>query len=96
MTNVQAVKHALLTVFADYGVTKEMLNGCVFSGKNDPGQNSPNAPVIVGCETGVPNPSHYNEKVMSMWYKVNDILKEMGYPLYHEPVNGAVVAFYKC
>jgi hypothetical protein len=96
MTNVQAVKQALLKVFAHYGVTKKMLDGCVFSGKNDPGQNSPSAPVIVGCETGVPNPSNYDVKVMELWYEVNDLLVEMGHPLYHEPVNGGVVAFYKC
>jgi hypothetical protein len=93
MNKKQAVIEAIHKVFGDF-VDKDRIKKAVFTGKSDPGQWSPKALVVVHTESGIPNPCNYPE-LYDKWYKINDELKQMGFNLSFEPVNGAVIAFYE-
>jgi hypothetical protein len=56
---------------------------------------SPKAMVIVHTESGIPNPCGYDGQFFESWFKIDRELKSMGFNLSHEPVNGAVVAFWE-
>lgn len=95
MNNVQAVKKVLFEVFGDL-VSEKTINASVFSGKSDPGQWSSQAKVVVHTENGIPHPLNYDSStIYEKWEEVNKKLQALGKNLYHEYVNGAVIAFYE-
>lgn len=65
-----------------------MLQRSVMRGQDDPGQWSPTAPVVVHRENGWP------DDYTDFWQQVDAELERRGVPLYHEPINAAVIAFY--
>jgi hypothetical protein len=71
-------------------VARDRIKADTYKGSDDPGQWSPEASVVIHCESGIPCPLYDD---MVSWEKVYEKLNEAG--LFAEPVNGAVVAVYQ-
>ena len=96
MRATTAVYRALQNQFRGI-VPMDLFKKHIYTGKSDPGEWSPGALVVVHTECGLPNPCDGDGCSMDEeWRKVDkDASYLLGYAIYHEPVNGAVVAFYK-
>ena len=97
MTNLDRVRLAIHEAFwwnfSEFEDSPEVTRGieqATYTGEDDPGGWSPGAEVIVHCESGIPN-GLYDGYIMDKWDSISDGLGD----LYHEHVNGAVIAFYK-
>ncbi|KKN19842.1 hypothetical protein LCGC14_0941680 [marine sediment metagenome] len=92
---LERTRKAIFDVFGEYisedaEKAKEIINKSTCVGADDPGEWSPNAAVIIYCESGVPSGS-FNPKVFEYWFEVTDLLKTH----YCEHINAAVIGVYK-
>src|SRR4051812_10618811 len=78
-------------VFAEYK-SSEPIEKSVYLPKNDPGKWSPRSMLIVNHEHGIPNLLDYH----GQWEEVESALAaKLGYSVYFEPINSAVMALWK-
>jgi len=90
-SHADTVLVAMKAVYAEqYGwsVTADMA-ASVIPGRRDPQRWAPNADTVVLRETGWPPDSDG-----AFWNGVDERLARSGVPLYHQPINQAVIAFY--
>ena len=72
---------------------KPVIDGAVYTGKDDPGQWAPKAIAVIHCESGIPS-GYYDSEIQDSWTTIENQLQEMGYNIYIETINAAVKAFY--
>ena len=95
---ILALKRAILERLGEYiGNSFEavpQINKDVYTGTEDPGQWAPSAVAVVHCESGIPSGS-YEPAAAETWFEVDDELQGLGFNVFHENVNAAVIAFYE-
>lgn len=68
---------------------KEIIRKSTYLGSEDPGEWSPDAAVIIHCESGVP--SGLYDRLFDKWFEVSRRLRTH----YCEHINAAVIAVYE-
>jgi len=95
------IKALITKTFADHeGYTqseyRDIVDGAVYTGEDDPGQWSPNAVAVVHCESGIPSGLYDDTSdVQQMWIDIDEELRELGHDIFVEDINAAVKAYYK-
>ena len=69
-------------------IVDSIVRRSTYLAEDDPGGWAPRAVCVVHTESGLPNGA-YDWRIEDLWFKVSNSL-----PIYHEPVNGAVIAWY--
>lgn len=91
---MDAVSQGLVKRVTDLETVREYVKKRIeentFTGKDDPGQWSPTARVIVHCKSGIDSGA-YETYFQDQWYKIDE---ELG-NLYHEPYNAAIITFWE-
>jgi hypothetical protein len=101
MTNLEAVRRAMMKVL---GISRATAERHTYTGATDPGEWSPRAAVVVHTEfigagdEFIPNPGACDCSTADFerWFTIDREVQANGCDLFHEPVNGAVIAFHKC
>jgi len=73
--------------------SREIINKAVYTGKDDPGQWSPDAIAIIHCESGIPS-GDYDPDIAETWINISDALQDLGHSVFIESINPAVKAVY--
>ena len=88
----QAIKVAIRTQFPE--VTQKLVDQAVYLAEDDPGQWAERSLIVIHTEDGIPNPSYANTSVLDAWFYLDEALQKSGWNVYHECINGGVMACY--
>jgi len=84
---------AIMHCFGEYisedpSRARQIIEEATYTGEEDPGGWSQSAPVIIHCESGIPNGMY--DGLYERWFAVSDILGDH----FCEHINAAVIAVY--